>query len=64
MLEKIRSWVYAKEMPGEKNDFSDEGEPGGDDTKFPFYPERMEDWKNKQVKNVFPPYPYIILSCS
>ena len=56
--EKIINWVYAKEMPKEKNDFLDEN-------KFPFYPEKESDeWNNKQVKNVFPPYPYIILSCS
>lgn len=56
--EKIINWVYAKEMPKEKNDFLDEN-------KFPFYPEEESDeWKSKQVKNVFPPYPYIILSCS
>ena len=56
--DQIKDWVYAKEMPKENNDFLDEN-------KFPFYPEEESDeWNNKQVKNVFPPYPYIILSCS
>ena len=50
--EQIKEWVNATEK-------------SEDETKFPFYPETdTTEWKNKQVKNVFPPYPYMILSCS
>ena len=60
--DKIRRWVYAEERYGEKNAFSVDGKP---EEGLSFYPEKgSEEWKNKQVKNVFPPYPYIILSCS
>lgn len=63
--EEIIKWVYAKEEHEEKNAFSVPGAPKGGETEFPFYPEEgSEEWKNKQVKNVFPPYPYIILSCT
>ena len=60
--DKIRRWVYAEERYGEKNAFSVDGKP---EEGLSFYPEKgSEEWENKQVKNVFPPYPYIILSCS
>ena len=63
--EEIIKWVYAKEEHEEKNAFSVPGAPKGGETEFPFYPEEgSSNWKNKQVKNVFPPYPYMILSCS
>ena len=60
--DKIRRWVYAEERYGEKNAFSVDGKP---EEGLSFYPEKgSREWENKQVKNVFPPYPYIILSCS
>ena len=63
--ENIIKWVYAKEEDGEQNAISVAGAPEGGKTEFPFYPEKgSPEWKNKQLKNVFPPYPYIILSCS
>ncbi|TRU57617.1 MAG: hypothetical protein EWV48_18295 [Microcystis aeruginosa Ma_QC_C_20070823_S13] len=44
----IQAWAKAKEHDGP----------------YPFYPsEHSEDWKNHQLKHVYPPSPYIPLSC-
>lgn len=44
----IQTWAKAKEHDGP----------------YPFYPsEHSEDWKNHQLKHVYPPSPYIPLSC-
>jgi hypothetical protein len=44
----IETWAKAKEYDGP----------------YPFYPsEHSEDWKNHQLKHVYPPSPYIPLSC-
>ncbi|NEQ72121.1 MAG: hypothetical protein F6K23_02950 [Okeania sp. SIO2C9] len=48
--EQIKKWVYAKEQSENPDD-------------LPFYPkEQTAAWRNKEVMNVFPPDPYIILS--
>ncbi|NES63986.1 MAG: hypothetical protein F6K24_01300 [Okeania sp. SIO2D1] len=49
---QIKEWATAEEYPVEDN-------------KFPFYPqEGTPDWENQQLQFVFPPYPYVTLSCS